>query len=376
MPSPLSGSIQRVLMTADAVGGVWTYALDLSRALAVGGVATTLVLLGPRASPAQRREAEEIPHLTLIETRLPLDWLCDDPIALREAAAAVAALAVETDAEIVQLNGCALAGEAEFALPVVTVHHSCVATWWAATKKGPLPRKWRWRFDLVRRHLASATRVVAPSAAFGAQIVTTYSLPNPPRVIYNGRSRAPAKSQGRPLRAVFTAGRLWDEGKNIAALDRAAASLDAPVFAAGPLSGPDGAQIAGDHLLFQGELTSGEVRNWLAKRPIFVSCAIYEPFGLAVLEAAQAGCALVLSDIPTFLELWDGAALFAPARDAEAFAEAARALLRDPARRRRMGCAARERARLYSLEASAQRLMALYHEAIGRPLEFSVDSAA
>jgi hypothetical protein len=35
-----------------------------------------------------------------------------------------------------------------------------------------------------------------------------------------------------------------------------------------------------------------------------------EPFGLAVLEAAQAGCPLVLSDLPGFRELWDGAALF------------------------------------------------------------------
>ena len=48
----------------------------------------------------------------------------------------------------------------------------------------------------------------------------------------------------------------------------------------------------------------------MARTAVFVSPALYEPFGLAVLEAAQAGCALVLSDIPTFRELWDGVALF------------------------------------------------------------------
>ena len=128
--------------------------------------------------------------------------------------------------------------------------------------------------------------------------------------------------------------------------------------------------------MFLGELTSGELRAWLGKRPIFASAALYEPFGLSVLEAAQAGCALVLSAIPTFHELWEGAALFAPPRDAEAFAEAVRALLNDPARRRRMERAAQERARRYNLEASAQKMMALYEEMMGRPRKFPADSAA
>ncbi len=47
-----------------------------------------------------------------------------------------------------------------------------------------------------------------------------------------------------------------------------------------------------------------------AAATVFASMARYEPFGLAVLEAAQAGMRLVLSDIPTFRELWDGAAIF------------------------------------------------------------------
>jgi glycosyltransferase involved in cell wall biosynthesis len=48
---------------------------------------------------------------------------------------------------------------------------------------------------------------------------------------------------------------------------------------------------------------------------IYVAPALYEPFGLTVLEAALSGCALVLSDIPSFRENWSGAALLIPTND-------------------------------------------------------------
>ena len=44
----------RVLMTADAVGGVWTYALDLSAALAEHDISVVLATMGPRPNAAQR----------------------------------------------------------------------------------------------------------------------------------------------------------------------------------------------------------------------------------------------------------------------------------------------------------------------------------
>jgi glycosyltransferase involved in cell wall biosynthesis len=49
-----------------------------------------------------------------------------------------------------------------------------------------------------------------------------------------------------------------------------------------------------------GRLDDEEIARELGLRPVFVSLARYEPFGLAVLEAAGAGCALVLSDIESF----------------------------------------------------------------------------
>ncbi len=113
--------------------------------------------------------------------------------------------------------------------------------------------------------------------------------------------------------AVLTAGRLWDEGKNVAALDRAAVHLPFNICAAGPVQGPNGAAIELTRLDWLGTLEPLALHEVMARTQVFASTALYEPFGLAVLEAAQAGCALVLSDIPTFRELWDGAALFVAA---------------------------------------------------------------
>src|SRR6185312_5139526 len=78
VPCALDRPVRRLLATADAVGGVWTYALDLARALAPRGVAVTLAVLGPEPSQAQRREAEAVAGMDVVWTRAPLDWLCDD----------------------------------------------------------------------------------------------------------------------------------------------------------------------------------------------------------------------------------------------------------------------------------------------------------
>jgi glycosyltransferase involved in cell wall biosynthesis len=201
-------------------------------------------------------------------------------------------------------------------------------------------------------------------------------LPAPPVVIHNGRH--PPTTHAAPERRAapfaFTAGRLWDEGKNLEALDRAAARLSLPVLAAGPLDGPNGSSARPAHVRTLGRLSDEAIRSHLAARPVFVSVARYEPFGLAVLEAAQAGCALVLADIPTFRELWGGVAVFVPPDDAGAIAASLEALADDEGARDRLGAAARIRARRYSVEAMADGVLAAYRtlgvgvegEALGR----------
>lgn len=349
----------RLLLTADAVGGVWQYATDLARGLAAHGVRPTLAVLGPAPSADALAEARTIPGARVVVTGLPLDWTADGPAAARSAQA-VAELAGSEGADIVHLNSPALAAEARFGVPVVGVCHSCLATWWQAVRTGPLPPDFVWRTRLLGRGYRAADALAAPTGAFARATAAAYGI-GEPAVVHNGRyPRRYDGSSPEPAQLVFTAGRLWDEGKNVAALDRAAARLAAPVVAAGPLKGPNGASVAPAHIRTLGRIGDAEIGAWLRRRPVFASLPRYEPFGLAVLEAAQAGCALVLSDIASLRELWDGAAVFVAADDDAAIAEAIGRLLRDPVRRAALGAAARERARAYSVEATAAGMLRIY----------------
>ena len=367
----------RVVMTADAVGGVWQYALDAAHGLSRHGVETVLATLGPRPTADQRAAAQAAGIAELVETDLPLDWTADRAETVLAAGEAVARLAAERRPDIVHLNSPALAGAARFPAPVVAVCHSCVATWWAAMRAEPLPEDFVWRTDLVRRGYAAAAALTAPTEAFAAATARAYGLAQAPRVVRNGRRPPPATAPAEPETSVFTAGRLWDEAKNLASLDRAAARLAIPVEAAGPLEGPNGARIALAHVRTPGRLDDAAVARRLARRPIVVSVARYEPFGLAVLEAAQAACALILSDIPTFRELWDGAALFVAPDDDRAIAEAVLRLAGDPGLRARLGAAAEARSRSYSVEAMSAGLAALYRSLLaGTPAEPRTETQA
>jgi glycosyltransferase involved in cell wall biosynthesis len=350
----------RLMLVTDAVGGVWTYSVELARSLREWDIETILAVIGPSSSSEQRREATAF---KLIDTGLDLDWTAERPDTVRRTGCGLAELATEIDADLVQLGSAALLADSHFDQPVVVVQHSCVATWWNAVREGPLPRDFAWRRDLVECGLHGAAAVVAPSAAFAAQLARAYGLSRAVRCVHNGRRALPMKRRD-PEDFVFTVGRLWDDGKNVRTLDDAAAKLKVPVEAVGPLNGPNGTAVSFDNLRMPGELRPGEIADRLAARPIFASSALYEPFGLSVLEAAQAGCALVLSDIPTFRELWGGSAVFVPADNADGFADAIEQLLANPDRRAELGPSARVRALRYSPESMGSRMAQLYADLV------------
>jgi glycosyltransferase involved in cell wall biosynthesis len=350
----------RLMMTADTVGGVWTYALDLARGIAAVGGETSLVVLGPSPSASQRRECAALPGVSMIETGLSLDWTARSPADLDAAAREIAVLARRLRPDIVHLNSPALMPLEGLPSPVLGACHSCLATWWAAVRPGePMPADFIWRTTALRHGLAACDALVAPSRSFARATNAAHGIVEP-FVVFNGRQAASDTRTERRERLVFTSGRLWDDGKNLTVLDTAAALAAVPLHAAGPLDGPGGERVRPSHARSLGRLSAEGIAEHLRRTPIFASAALYEPFGLGVLEAAQAGCALVLSDIPTFRELWDDAAIFAPPEEPEAFAQAFTRLLADERELRRWGALARARAGRFSLAAMTDGMLDLY----------------
>jgi glycogen synthase len=164
-------------------------------------------------------------------------------------------------------------------------------------------------------------------------------------------------------------GRLWDVGKNLALLLKA--PIDLPVFVAGEHSVNNGGawhppasgqrEDANRQLCFMGALESGQVRTLMRESAMYIATSLYEPFGLAPLEAALAGCALVLSDIPTFREIWADAAVFFDPHDAQGLACAVHRLAVDQRQLRRIAAAGQARAiHLYAAETMIARYLHLY----------------
>src|SRR5689334_18499691 len=106
----------RILLTAEATGGIWQYSLDLAGGLSRLGIETVLAVMGPPPSEAQREAAAAVPKLQLIDTGLARDALADDDAALAKAAETIARLAHAAGVDLVQLDSAALAASADFDL--------------------------------------------------------------------------------------------------------------------------------------------------------------------------------------------------------------------------------------------------------------------
>ena len=336
----------RVLMTGDTVGGVWQYSLELSRALIERGHQVLLATMGGLPSPQQRAEAAAVKGLQFVPSPFKLLWMPDAWRDVGTAAEWLMGIAARWRPGIVHLNDFGH-GHLPWGAPVLTVGHSCVLSWWQAVHGTPAPLQWARYKRRVTATLTASNLVVAPTHAMLASLERHYGPLRNSRVIFNGSGRQ-ASGSATKTRMIFACGRVWDAGKNIKTLAAAAADLPWPVCVAGPEQGPDGERINFQNVCMLGALDSARVLRWFARASIYALPARYEPFGLSILEAARARCALVLGDLPSLRELWNGAALFVDPDDDKQLARVLRALISDDKLRARYAMRAQQRAQCYT----------------------------
>lgn len=350
----------RVLMTADTLGGVYTYALELAAALAPESVEVVLATMGRPPTAAQSRAAARLSNLKLLESSFSLEWMTEPWEEVDAAGEWLLDLARTTAPDLVHVNGFAHAS-LPFHVPVVVVCHSCVCSWWRAVRGTDAPESWNEYRNRVAAGLSSATAVVAPTAAILEQILDCYPVNVRGRVIPNGcRLPSPTLVQKQPV--VLGAGRLWDEAKNLALLDACAIELPWPVYLAGPTQHPNGGSIEPRAATLLGNLSAAALSAWMARASIYALPAHYEPFGLSALEAASRGCALVLGDIKSLREIWQDAALYVDPTNPDALTKAVDYLIRQPTTRKSMAERALARAQAFSPAPMARRYRTLYDE--------------
>jgi glycogen synthase len=347
-----------VLMTADAVGGVWRYAMDLGSALVARGASVTVAVMGPPPAAAQSVEADRR-GIPVVSRPYRLEWMDNPWDDVARAGDWLLSLERAAQPDIVHLNGYCHAALPWRSAPLV-VAHSCVRSWWRAVRGEEAPTSWHQYRDAVSAGLTAARLVVAPTAAMLHALEREYGVCPRARVIPNGLALDMAQPAAVKQPAVLAAGRLWDEAKNIAALCDAAAEVPWPVYVAGDDRGPRNTTMTFGSATHLGCISTDALSQWYARAAIYALPARYEPFGLSVLEAAHAGCALVLGDIESLRENWHGAAEFVPPDDRQALASALRALIENPARRADLATRAQRRSRQFSIQTMVDAYVEVY----------------
>jgi glycosyltransferase involved in cell wall biosynthesis len=210
---------------------------------------------------------------------------------------------------------------------------------------------------LARRVLRGARLVIAASndlaeraRALGAREVRVIpgGVDVPLRV---GEEAEPAE--------VLYAGRLSPE-KGVLELLEAARGMNLVVAGDGPLR--DRVPMA------RGFVPHDELQQLYARAAVVACPSRREGFGVACLEAMAHGCPVVATAVGGLLDLVvDGeTGIVVPPRDPAALRSALERLLADPALRRRLGTAGRDRARThFSWERVTDATLAAYAEAVG-----------
>ena len=178
----------RILMTADSVGGVWTYALELTRALQPYGVEVLLAVMGPPLSDAQSAAARSITNLNLFKSNYKLEWMPDCWSDVKHAGDWLLHLENRLQPDLIHLNGYAHAS-LSWNSPTLVTGHSCVCSWWQAVKADAPPAEWQ-------RYKTEVTNGL--SAAAPAQEV------NPANDIFVGEVDPRVRRRPRPATATRT----------------------------------------------------------------------------------------------------------------------------------------------------------------------------
>jgi glycosyltransferase involved in cell wall biosynthesis len=198
-----------------------------------------------------------------------------------------------------------------------------------------------------------------------SQVETYYGARSQTAVIYNGRNPQCFNPHGDKDDVVLSVGRLWDSAKQVSLLTRHDCGW--PIVIAGETQHPDEAYrsdttriVCEGELELKGRQTEEQLCSLFSRAGVYAATSQYEPFGLALVEAALSRCAIVANDIPSFRELWGETACYFRRNDAADLRDVLTVLRKDRMLRRHRAELAYQRARRLF---NAERMVDEYLEA-------------
>ena len=305
----------RVLLTTDTIGGVWTFTQSLINELLDKGHLISLISFGRPPSVSQQnwctfKQRNHELTFTYVSSGVPLEWMDNNTHCYSHGLTIILEVAKRFQPDIIHTSQFCY-GSLPLPIPVVVTAHSDVLSWAAACQPDGLPDSpWLMRYkSLVQEGLNDASTVVAPTHWMLKALQRSFAVTAATQTILNGRTLTALRPTGdRKLQAV-SVGRLWDEAKNLRLLATIRSPM--PVLVAGEqLHGSAAANVEPGTLTILGHLDEPELLSLFAQSSIYIVPSIYEPFGLAPLEAALCGCAVVAYDMPSLREVWGNAALY------------------------------------------------------------------
>ncbi len=353
----------KVLMTTDTVGGVWNYSLELCKELEKYDVQIHLAAMGAWPSRQQREQISQCENVILYKSDFKLEWMQDPWDDVEKSHKWINSIYHTIQPDLIHLNNYVQRDE-DWNCPVVTVFHSCVTSWWQAVKGTALPSSWEAYSKMVKNSLNKSDMVVSPTKAIIEKAKDFHNITVPTKVIYNGKAME-FEEEVEKENFLLCTGRIWDEGKNLRLLSKIAQNLPWPVYIAGNNVNPNTGNICEvENVHFLGKLEPEELKLWMQRAEIFVSPTKYEPFGLSILEAAKAGCALALSNIDTLQELWHGNAIFFDPENAGEAEKVILELISDKDFRDKMASRSKKAAETYCSKKMSSEYFELYKSLI------------
>src|ERR1051325_2461609 len=121
----------RILLTADTVGGVWTYAQELVRGLVRRGIDVTLVSFGEMPELSQMRWTEGLHALDFRPTPFRLEWMQDSTADIELSSEFLLNIIRETGPDVLHFSQYCY-GSLPVDIPKIVTAHSDVVSWWLA----------------------------------------------------------------------------------------------------------------------------------------------------------------------------------------------------------------------------------------------------